>query len=45
MPLAVLETPIQTSERPQAHALDRAATGVGQLRSPVFLNLCETAGR
>ena len=31
MPLAVFEPAIPASERPQTHALDRAATGTGHL--------------
>jgi len=29
MPSVGLEPPISTGERPQTHALDRAATGIG----------------
>jgi len=31
MPVAEFELTIPTSERPQIHALDCAATGIGQL--------------
>ena len=38
MPPAGFEPTIPASERPQTHALDRAATGIGQLELfPVFL--------
>jgi len=31
MPSAGIETTIKVSERPQTHALDRTATGIGYL--------------
>jgi len=36
MPLAGFEPTIPTSERPQTHALDRAATGIGGLTKLVL---------
>jgi len=37
MPLAGLEPTMQTSERPQTYALDRAATGTGMSYYQVYL--------
>jgi hypothetical protein len=38
MPPAGFETPVLASERPQIHALDRAATGIGNYQ---LLIMCE----
>jgi hypothetical protein len=39
MPLAGFESVIPASERPQTHALDRMATGIGS-RSYVYMSIC-----
>jgi hypothetical protein len=39
MPPAVFETAITASERPKTHALDRAATGVGDEGTNTKLNI------
>jgi hypothetical protein len=38
MPPAGFETTIPTSEQPQTHALDRAATGIGETLCIAYLN-------
>ena len=39
MPLAAFEPATPASERPQTHALDHAATGIGKLENYTFFSL------